>query len=37
MAVLDGCSRYIVHWDIRESMKEHPRSLANEHWSGARV
>ena len=23
MAVLDGCSRYIVHWDIRESMKEH--------------
>jgi putative transposase len=21
-AVLDGCSRYIVHWDIRESMKE---------------
>ena len=20
--VLDGCSRYIVHWDIRESMKE---------------
>jgi putative transposase len=22
MAVLDGCSRYILHWDIRESMKE---------------
>lgn len=22
MAVLDGCSRYIVHWDIRESMTE---------------
>ena len=21
-AVLDGCSRYIVHWDIKESMKE---------------
>lgn len=21
-AVLDGCSRYIVHWDIRESMTE---------------
>lgn len=21
-AVLDGCSRYIVHWDIREAMKE---------------
>lgn len=21
-AVLDGCSRYIVHWDIRESMRE---------------
>lgn len=20
MAVLDGCSRFIVHWDIRESM-----------------
>lgn len=22
MAILDGCSRYVVHWDIRESMKE---------------
>jgi putative transposase len=22
MAVLDGCSRYIIHWDIRESMRE---------------
>lgn len=22
IAVLDGCSRYVVHWDIRESMKE---------------
>jgi len=21
-AVLDGCSRYLVHWEIRESMKE---------------
>ncbi len=21
-AVLDGCSRYIVHWEIRESMRE---------------
>ena len=21
-SVIDGCSRYIVHWDIRESMKE---------------
>ena len=21
-SVLDGCSRYIVHWDLRESMKE---------------
>jgi transposase InsO family protein len=21
-AVLDGCSRYVVHWDIRESMRE---------------
>jgi len=21
-SVLDGCSRYIVHWDIRESMRE---------------
>jgi transposase InsO family protein len=22
MAVLDGCSRYIMHWEIRESMTE---------------
>jgi putative transposase len=22
-SVLDGCSRYIVHWEIRESMTEH--------------
>ena len=22
MAVLDGCSRYVIHWDIRESMTE---------------
>lgn len=22
IAVLDGCSRYVLHWDIRESMKE---------------
>lgn len=22
ISVLDGCSRYIVHWEIRESMKE---------------
>src|SRR5207247_2557606 len=21
-SVLDGCSRYLVHWDLRESMKE---------------
>lgn len=21
-SILDGCSRYIVHWDVRESMKE---------------
>ena len=21
-AILDGCSRYIVHWDLREAMKE---------------
>ena len=20
--MLDGCSRYIVHWELRESMKE---------------
>jgi hypothetical protein len=20
--VLDGCSRFLVHWDLRESMKE---------------
>jgi putative transposase len=22
MSVLDGCSRYVVHWELRESMKE---------------
>jgi putative transposase len=22
-SVLDGCSRYIVHWELRETMKEH--------------
>jgi len=22
IGILDGCSRYVVHWDIRESMKE---------------
>jgi transposase InsO family protein len=27
MAVLDGCSRYIIHWDIRESMTEHDVEL----------
>jgi len=21
-SVLDGCSRFLVHWDLRESMKE---------------
>jgi transposase InsO family protein len=30
MAVLDGCSRYIVHWDIRESMKEHDIEILSQ-------
>jgi len=27
-SVLDGCSRYIVHWEIRESMKEYEVEIA---------
>jgi transposase InsO family protein len=38
-AVLDGCSRYIVHWDIRESMTETDIELvlqkAKELWPKA--
>ena len=38
--VLDGCSRFIVHWDIRESMTEGDVELAlqraKEAWPGAR-
>jgi len=30
IAVLDGCSRYVVHWDIRESMKEQDVELVLE-------
>lgn len=29
-AILDGCSRYIVHWEIRESMKENEIELIVE-------
>ena len=39
-SVLDGCSRYIVHWEIRESMKEHEVELvlqrAREKQPGAK-
>jgi putative transposase len=38
-SVLDGCSRYIVHWDIRESMTETDVELvlqkAKERWPEA--
>jgi transposase InsO family protein len=27
IGILDGCSRYIVHWDIRESMREEDVTL----------
>lgn len=27
IGILDGCSRYVVHWDIRESMKEEDVAL----------
>jgi len=30
IAVLDGCSRYVLHWDIRESMKEFDVELVIE-------
>jgi putative transposase len=30
-SVLDGCSRYIVHWDIRESMTEADIEIILEH------
>ena len=40
IAVLDGCSRYVVHWDIRESMKEQDVELvlqrAKELYPNAR-
>jgi putative transposase len=38
ISVLDGCSRYIVHWEIRESMKEQDIEIvlqrAREHFPG---
>jgi len=38
-SILDGCSRYIVHWDIRESMTETDIELvlqkAKERWPEA--
>lgn len=38
-SVLDGCSRYIVHWEIRESMREMDIELvlqkARERWPQA--
>lgn len=40
IGVLDGCSRYIVHWDIRESMTEADIALvlerAKEKFPGAK-
>lgn len=30
IGILDGCSRYMVHWDIRESMKEDEVALVIE-------
>jgi transposase InsO family protein len=30
IAVLDGCSRYVVHWEIRESMQERDIELVIE-------
>jgi transposase InsO family protein len=39
-SILDGCSRSIVHWDIRESMTETDIEIvlqkAREHYPGAR-
>ncbi len=40
ISVLDGCSRYLVHWDIRESMREQDVELvlqaAREKYPDAR-
>ena len=30
-SVLDGCSRYLVHWDLRESMREVDIEIILEH------
>jgi transposase InsO family protein len=39
-SVLDGCSRYLVHWDLRESMREVDIEIileqAKEKYPGAR-
>ncbi len=39
-SILDGCSRYIVHWDIREAMKETDIELivqqSREKFEGAK-
>ena len=32
-SILDGCSRYIVNWDLRESM---PRRTSRSSWSAPR-
>ena len=29
-SIIDGCSRFVVHWEIRESMKEHEVELILE-------
>lgn len=40
ISILDGCSRYLVHWDIRESMREQDVELvlqaAREKYPDAR-
>ena len=34
-SMLDGCSRYIVHWEIRESMTDAmSRQSCSGRWSG---
>ena len=35
--VIDGYSRYLVHWDIRESMKEAAREERKQRRQAARV
>jgi putative transposase len=39
-SVLDGCSRFLLHWDLRESMKEADIEMilerAKEKYPGAR-